>query len=139
MRLHTLFAIERAAAWRLDGISEEFPVDGTCQRGIRGWSFSDVGLRETLVSGYLSLPRSTVGSMSAEFTQVRQTEHVRVRLCDDVTSFRSDHNTLAKGARGRVIDSLEEAARYTSRSLDSRSVVKLAVVVGRTVLDPVTY
>ena len=59
-------------------------------------------------------------------------------MSNDITSFWSDHDALTEGACCRIIDGLEEAPRNTGRSLDSRAVVELAVIVGGAVLDPVT-
>ena len=64
---------------------------------------------------------------------------VRVGLCDDVASFRRDHDACTEGTGGGVIDGLKETSRDTSSTFDSWPVVELTVVVGWAVLDPVAY
>ena len=61
----------------------------------------------------------------------------RVWLGDDESSFWRDHDPPGRALGGGRVDGLEETSRDTRRSLEARSVVKLLVVVGRAVLNPV--
>ena len=62
---------------------------------------------------------------------------VRVGLCNDVASFRRDHDSCAERTSRGVFNSLEETSWDTGGTLDSWSIVELAVIVGRAVLYPV--
>lgn len=62
---------------------------------------------------------------------------LRVGLRYDVSTFWCHHDTLTQWASRRIVDGFQEAAGDTSSTLNARSVIIVAVVVCRAVLDPV--
>jgi hypothetical protein len=62
---------------------------------------------------------------------------LHVWLSDDETTLWRHHHALSVGAR--VLHRLQEAPRDTSCPLNPGSVVKLFVVVGWTVLNPMAW
>lgn len=63
-------------------------------------------------------------------------EDSRVRLSDDKSTFGSNHDALGVS---RVLDCFQEAPWDTGCALNTWAVVEVAVVVGRAILNPVTY
>ena len=63
---------------------------------------------------------------------------LHIGLSNDIATLRSDHDTVTNLTSRRVLDSFQEASWDTGGSLDAWSVIVIAVVVRRTVLDPVT-
>ena len=64
---------------------------------------------------------------------------VRIGLGDYETAIGSNHHTLSGRASVRRLYGFEETARDAGRPLDTWSVIKISVVVGGAVLDPVAY
>lgn len=62
----------------------------------------------------------------------------RIRLSYDIRTIRCDHDTCLSLLVGRLLDSLEETSRNTGRALEPRLVVKVSVIVGGALLNPVT-
>lgn len=62
---------------------------------------------------------------------------VHIRLSNDITAFRCDHDTCTDRTCVGTVDGLEEASRDTSRSFDPWSIIIITVIVRRAVLDPV--
>ena len=138
VRLNTLLAIRRATARCLDSIAEELVVDGARQRLVAGRALADFGFREPFGSLYLLLPGCPDGRLVSTKARTKG-RHLQVRLRNDVAALWGDHDALAERRAIRVLDSFQEAARDTRRSLDAWPVIVVSVVIRGTVLDPVSY
>lgn len=64
---------------------------------------------------------------------------LRIGLSDDIASLRRDHHALGNLALVRILHRLEKTAWDTRGSLDTGFVVKLAIAVRRTVLNPMPW
>ncbi len=63
---------------------------------------------------------------------------VRIWLRHNITSLRSNHDTLAERACCGIVHGLEEAPRNTCGALDAGSVVVILVIIRRAILNPMT-
>jgi hypothetical protein len=66
------------------------------------------------------------------------TLHALIRLSNDEFTLRCDHNTWANWTIPSCFNGLQEAPRYPCGSLQSRFTIPFLVLIGGTVLNPVT-
>lgn len=71
-------------------------------------------------------------------SRIQMASYVRVWLCDDVATFRGDHDSLRETAVCRLFNSFQETPWYTSGALDAGFIIPLAIVICWTILDPMT-
>lgn len=68
---------------------------------------------------------------------MHDTEYIQIRLCYDVTTLWGDHHPLGY-ITSWVLNGFQHASRNTRCPLNSRTVVKFAVVIRWAILNPMT-
>jgi hypothetical protein len=60
-------------------------------------------------------------------------------LSDDKSTLRSNHHTLAQRTIRGHLNCFQKATRNAGGTLNSGTVIEFSIVIGRAILDPMTY